>query len=75
MRAAVVQLPNTRTARESRQVLRAAIRQLERAEIYFDAAAAMQLNDRDARRALDRLRADSAALRRYLGDQSSALRE
>ncbi|HKW06596.1 MAG TPA: hypothetical protein VJS19_03405 [Candidatus Dormibacteraeota bacterium] len=75
MRAAVVQLPSTRTVRDSRQVLRAAIRQLERAEIYFDAASAMQLDDREARRALDQLRADTAALRRYLGERRSALLE
>ena len=68
MRAAVLQLPGTRTANENRQVLRAAMRQLERAEIYFAAIAAMELDDRDARRAIDRLRADSEALRRYLGD-------
>jgi len=73
MRAAVLQLPGARTANESRQVLRAAIRQLERAEIYFDAVSAMELDDREARRAVDRLRADTRALRRYLGEQRSAL--
>jgi hypothetical protein len=75
MRAAVVQLPTTRTVSESRQVLRAAIRQLDRAEIYFDAVAAMGLDDREARRTLDQIRADTAALRRYLGERRSALRE
>lgn len=75
MRAAVVQLPSTRTVRDSRQVLRAAMRQLERAEIYFDATSAMQLDDREARRALDQLRADTAALRRYLGERRNALPE
>lgn len=68
MRAAVLQLPGTRSASENRQVLRAAMRQLERAEIYLAAITAMELDDREARRALDRLRADSEALRRYLGD-------
>ena len=75
MRAAVVQLPSTRTANASRQVLRAAIRQLDRAEIYFDAVAAMELGDREVRRALDQLRSDTAALRRYLGQRRSALGE
>lgn len=75
MRAAVVQLPSTRTVRDSRQVLRAAMRQLERAEIYLEATSAMQLDDREARRALDQLRADTAALRRYLGERRSALLE
>jgi hypothetical protein len=75
MRAAVLQLPGTRTANQSRQVLRAAIRQLERAEIYFEAVAAMEVDDREARRTLNQLRADSAALRRHLGELRSALRE
>ena len=74
MRAAVVQLPSMRTVGESRQVLRAAIRQLERAEIYFDAVSAMELSDREARRAVDQLRADTAALRTYLAAQRSALK-
>jgi hypothetical protein len=73
MRAALLQLPGARTANETRQVLRAAIRQLERAEIYFDAVSAMELDDREARRAVARLRADTQALRRYLGEQRSAL--
>jgi hypothetical protein len=68
MRAAVLQLPGTRTANESRQVLRAAMRQLERADIYFAAIAAMELDDREARRAVDRLRAESKALLQYLRD-------
>lgn len=75
MRAAVLQLPGARTASESRKVLRAAIRQLERAEIYLEAVAAMELNDREARRALDRLRADAVSLRRYLGERRSAPQE
>ena len=75
MRSAVLQLPGIRTANESRQVLRAAIRQLERAEVYFAVVSAMEIDDREARRAVDRLRADTQALRRYLGEQRSALRE
>ncbi len=75
MRAAVLQLPGARTVSESRQVLRAAIRQLDRAEIYFDAVAAMELQDVQARRAIDRLKAETAALRRYLSEQRAALRE
>ena len=74
MRAAVLQLPNARTAGESRQVLRAAIRQLDRAEVYFDAVAAMELDDFDARRALDRLKSQTQALRRYLVDRRNELR-
>jgi acyl-CoA reductase-like NAD-dependent aldehyde dehydrogenase len=68
MRNAILQLPETRTAKERRQVLRAAIRQLERAEIYLAAVAYMELNDREARRAVNQLRTDVESLRRYLGE-------
>lgn len=75
MRNAVVQLPALRSANEERQVIRAAIRQLERAEIYFDAVDGMDLNDHRARRAIERLRADTEALRHYLGERRSGLRQ
>ncbi|HEV2477497.1 MAG TPA: hypothetical protein VGX22_13220 [Candidatus Dormibacteraeota bacterium] len=66
MRAAVVQLPATRTANESRQVLRTAARQLERADLYLSAVGAMDLGDRQAARALNQLRSDLDALLRHL---------
>jgi Holliday junction resolvasome RuvABC ATP-dependent DNA helicase subunit len=66
MRAAVVQLPATRTANESRQVLRLAVRQVERADLYLAAVGAMDLGDRQAARALNQLRSDLDGLRRYL---------
>lgn len=47
-------------------MLRAAIRQLERAELYLDAVGALDVDDRDADHALRRLRADLEALRRHL---------
>jgi hypothetical protein len=72
MRAAVLQLPGTRTANESRQVLRAAIRQLERADLYLAAVAAMDLGDRQAARALNQVRTDLDALRRHLIDLRSS---
>jgi hypothetical protein len=72
MRSAVLQLPESRTASERRQVLRSAMRQLERAEIYLAAVAYMELDDRDARRALNQLRTDVEALRRYLAELRSA---
>jgi hypothetical protein len=74
MRSAVLQLPDSRTANEQRQVLRAAMRQLERAEVYLAAVEYMDLQDREARRALGRLRTDLDSLRRYLGDTRSAIR-
>src|SRR5215471_15160952 len=54
MRSAVLQLPTSRSANERRQVLRAAIRQLERAEIYLAAVDYMDLDDREAQRAVRR---------------------
>jgi hypothetical protein len=75
VRNAVLQLPDTRTANERRQVLRAAIRQLERAEIYLAAVSYMQLEDREAQRAVARLRTDVESLRRYLAEQRSRTRQ
>jgi hypothetical protein len=69
MRNAILQLPSTRTAREQRLVLRAAMRQFERAEIYLAAVAYMELDDREAKRALNQLRTDLESLRRYLGER------
>ena len=69
MRNAIVQLPAQRTAGEQRQVLRAAIRQLERADVYLAAIAYMDIGDREAQRAVNQLRADVESLRRHLSDQ------
>lgn len=69
MRNAILHLPETRTASERRQVLRAAIRQLERAEVYLAAIAYMDIGDREAQRAVNQLRADVESLRRHLSDQ------
>jgi|HubBroStandDraft_6_1064221.scaffolds.fasta_scaffold1939212_1 acyl-CoA reductase-like NAD-dependent aldehyde dehydrogenase len=69
MRNAIVQLPDQRTTGERRQVLRAAIRQLERADMYLAAVMFMDIGDRPAERALSQLRADLDALRRHLGEQ------
>jgi hypothetical protein len=68
MRSAMLQVPDSRTAADHRQVLRAAMRQLERAEIYLAAVAYMDLDDPDARRAINQLRTDVEALRRHLGE-------
>jgi hypothetical protein len=66
MRNAILQLPEQRTTNEQRQVLRAAIRQLDRAEIYLAAVAYMPLDDRASERAVRQLRADVDALKRHL---------
>lgn len=68
MRNAILQMPDQRTASEQRRVLRAAIRQLDRAEIYLAAVAYMQLNDRAAERAVRQLRADLDGLKRHLAE-------
>jgi hypothetical protein len=66
MRNAILQMPSQRTSNEQRQVLRAAIRQLDRAEIYLTAVAYMDLDDRPAQRALAKLRVDLDGLKRHL---------
>lgn len=75
MRNAIVQLPDSRTANERRQVLRAAIRQLERAEIYLASVAYMELDDRAAQRAVNQLRSDVESLKQYLAEQRTEIRE
>ena len=71
----MLQLPDARTVKERRVVLRAAIRQLERAEIYLDAVGYMDLGDGEAERALGRLRSDLRSLEDYLVRVRGALRE
>ena len=66
MRSAILQLPAQRTSSEKRQVLRAAIRQLDRAEIYVAAVAHMDIDEREAQRAVRRLRAELESLKQYL---------
>jgi len=68
MRSAILQLPQTRTAKERRFVMRAAIRQLDRAELYLAAVAYMDLDDREAKRALNQLRRDVDSLLRHLSE-------
>ena len=69
MRNAILQLPEARTANQDRHVIRAAIRQLERADIYLAAITYMKLDDREAQRAVNQLRANVESLRRYLGER------
>jgi hypothetical protein len=73
MRNAILQLPQSRTANDERKVLRAAIRQLERAELYLAAVAYMELDERDSQRALSQLRTDVENLRRHLGERRNRL--
>jgi nucleoside 2-deoxyribosyltransferase len=69
MRNAILQLSEARTANERRQVLRAAIRQLERADLCLAAVAYMEIGDREAQRALNQLRTDLVSLKRHLSER------
>jgi hypothetical protein len=75
MRSAILQLPETRSAKERRQVLRTAVRQLERADLYLAAVSYMELDDREAKRALSRLRTDLESLKRLLGERRNLVTE
>jgi hypothetical protein len=75
MRSAILQIPAQRTSSERRKVLRGAIRQLDRAEIYMAAVAYMHLDDREAQRAVMRLRTDLESLKRYLAAMRGATTE
>jgi hypothetical protein len=75
MRSAILQLPSRRNSNERRQVLRAAIRQLDRAEIYLAAVAYMDIDDRAAQRSVGRLRADLESLKRHLAELRAETRD
>jgi hypothetical protein len=75
MQNAVLQLPKASNVSEQRYVLHAAIRQLERANLYLAAVAYMELDDREAERALNQLRADLESLRRYLAERRIVIRQ
>ena len=62
-----------RTVSESRRVMRAALRQLDRADVYLAAVAFMPVDDGELDRAIRKLRADLAAVRSYLVSSRSAL--
>ena len=68
MRSAILQLPSRRNSSERRLVLRAAMRQLDRAEIYLAAVVYMDIDDRPAQRSLGRLRSELDSLKRHLAD-------
>jgi hypothetical protein len=74
MRNAIVKLPTQRSIGEHRQVLRAAVRQLDRAEIYLAAVTYMDLGDQRVDRTLSRLRADLDGLRRHLVERRDGMR-
>lgn len=67
-----MQLAAVRTATQTRLVMRAAIRQLERADVYLAAVGYMDLADPQVERAVARLRSDLESLRRYLAARRAA---
>ena len=73
MRNAIVRLPELRSTNQQRTVLRAAIRQLERADLYLAAVSAMDLGEPGAQRALDAVRRDLEGLRRSFLERRSEL--
>jgi hypothetical protein len=75
MRNAIVKMPTQRSIGEHRQVLRAAVRQLDRAEIYLAAVTYMDLGDDAVDRTVSRLRADVGGLRRHLIECRDRMRD
>lgn len=71
MRMAIVELPDRRSKNQQRSVLRAAIRQLDRADVYLSAVAAMEIGDWGAERELRRIRTDLEGLRRSFLERRS----
>lgn len=68
MRSAIVKLPDQRSGNQQRSVLRTAMRQLERADIYIAAVASLDVGDWTAQRAIRQLRDDLESVRRHLSD-------
>jgi len=71
MRNAVLQNQELRTESEQRRVLRIAVRQLERADLYLAAVCALELPQAEA--AIDAVRDDVEELRRHLIDARARL--
>ena len=68
MRNAIVTMPEQRSDGQRRQVLRAAIRQLDRADDYVAAVTYMEIPDARVWRSLRRVRLELDELRRHLAD-------
>jgi len=71
MRNAVLQMRELRTESERRRVLRIAVRQLERADLYLAAVSALELPEAEA--AIDALRDGVEDLRGHLIDVRARL--
>ncbi len=73
MRSAIVQLPDRRSQNQQRSVLRSAIRQLERADLYLGAVTSMEIGYWETERTLRNLRTELEGLRRSLIEHRSEL--
>ena len=73
MRNAIVRLPEQGSAVQQLTVLRTAVRQLERADMYLAAVAAMDFREPELQHAVDRLRRDLEGLRRSFIELRSEL--
>jgi hypothetical protein len=73
MRNAIVTMPTQRSVSEHRQVLRSAVRQLDRAEVYLASVTYMDLGDLAVDRTLSRMRSELDAVRRYLTDRRDGI--
>ena len=69
MRNPILRFPVDNAEYTRHRVLREAVRQLERAEIYLTAVSDMEIEDRAASRALNQLRVDARDLRRHLSTE------
>ena len=73
MRNAVMRMPEHRTSEETRRVLRIAVRQLERADLYLAAVASLEVGDGEGEAAIAQLRDDLESLRRQLVEERTRL--
>ena len=73
MRSAILQMPDRRSQNQQRAVLRAAIRQLERADLYLAAVSSMAVGDWVAERTVRQIRSDLEGLRRSFIERRSEL--
>jgi hypothetical protein len=74
MRNAIVSLPTQRSIGERRQLLRSAVLQLARVEMYLAAVTYMDLGDKAVDRTIGQLRAEVDGLRRYLIERRDGTR-
>jgi Trk K+ transport system NAD-binding subunit len=75
MRNSIVQLPAAPTGDERRNVRRAAIRQVDRAEVYIAAVEYMELGERESESVVRRVRTELDWLGKHLAAERSGTPE